>query len=208
MCACVRLVPSCAHGIACKPCCCCQSDHRSPSPRALCRRDDSTWSIPRRAPSRPAFHRTLQHATEPNFTFVHGLRRGCSGSFVIVIASLFAAATVAAATVAAATVAAAIAASASAQNQNATESAPAAVCGMCSLLFTLCRAAAFARGACAWCHHVRVALLANLVVAVDWLTILLHRVLQVPDACCRYLIFSRSCHPLVSVPALITYLLK
>jgi len=95
---------------------------------------------------------------------------------VIVIASLFAAATVAAATVAAATVTAAIAASASAQNQNATESAPAAVCGMCSLLFTLRRAAAFARGACAWCHHVRVALLANLVVAVDRLTILLHRV--------------------------------
>jgi hypothetical protein len=73
---------------------CRQSDHRSPSPRALCRRDDSTWSIPRRAPSRPAFHRTLQHATEPNFTFVYGLRRGCSGGFVIVIASLFAAATV------------------------------------------------------------------------------------------------------------------
>ena len=71
--------------------------------------------------SRPAFHRTLQHATEPNFTFVHGLRRGCSGSFVIVIASLFAAATVAAATVTAA-----IATSASAQNQNATES----VCAM------------------------------------------------------------------------------
>ena len=50
-CACVRLVPSCARGIACKPCCCHQSDHRSPTPRALCRRDDSRWSIPRRAPS-------------------------------------------------------------------------------------------------------------------------------------------------------------
>ena len=76
---------------------------------------------------------------------------------MIVIASLFAAATVAAATVTAA-----IAASASAQNQSATESARAAVCAMCSLLrgrlFTLRRAAAFARGARAWCHHVRVAL--------------------------------------------------
>ena len=33
---------------------CRQSDHRSPSPRALCRRDDSTWSMPRRAPSEVA----------------------------------------------------------------------------------------------------------------------------------------------------------
>jgi len=57
---------------------------------------------------------------------VHGLRRSCSGGFVIVIASL------AAATVAAATVTAAVAAaSASAQNQNATESVRAAVCAMC-----------------------------------------------------------------------------
>jgi hypothetical protein len=48
---------------------------------------------------------------------------------VIVIASLFAAATVAAATVTTA-----IAASASAQNQNATDSARAAVCAMCELL--------------------------------------------------------------------------
>ena len=44
----------CAVAFACKPCCCRQSDHRSPSPRALCRRDDSTWSMPRRAPSEVA----------------------------------------------------------------------------------------------------------------------------------------------------------
>ena len=53
----------CAVAFACKPCCCRQSDHRTPSLRALCRRDDSTWSMTRRAP--PAFHHTLQHATEP-----------------------------------------------------------------------------------------------------------------------------------------------
>jgi hypothetical protein len=44
----------CAVAFACKPCCCRQSDHRSPSLRALCRRDDSTWSMTRRAPSEVA----------------------------------------------------------------------------------------------------------------------------------------------------------
>ena len=90
----MRFVPSCAR--ACAWChhvrsgICHQSDQGSPSPRALCRRDDSTWSMTRRAirtlqdanqksPSEVArlFHRTLQDAKEPNFTFVHGLRPAC-----------------------------------------------------------------------------------------------------------------------------------
>jgi hypothetical protein len=68
----------CAVAFACKPCCCRQSDHRCPSLRALCRRDDSTWSMTRRAPSEVArfssYASTCYRTYQPNFTFVHGLR--------------------------------------------------------------------------------------------------------------------------------------
>ena len=103
--------------IMCMMCIACQTLPSIGSPfsftACLCRRDDSTWSMTRWAPSEAArlfIVRSTSYGFYLHFT-VHGLRRSCSGGFVMVIASL------AAATVAAATVTAAVAAaSASAQN--------------------------------------------------------------------------------------------
>ena len=90
-------MPSCAHA-----CACCDvhdvhclpnlaiSRYRFPSPRALCRRDDSTWSMTRWAPSEAArlfIVRSTSYGIYLHMT-VHGLRRSCSGVFVIVIACL------------------------------------------------------------------------------------------------------------------------
>ena len=90
--------------IMCMMCIACQTLPSIGSPfsftACLCRRDDSTWSMTRWAPSEAArlfIVRSTSYGFYLHIT-VHGLRRSCSGGFVIVIASL-AAATVAAATV-------------------------------------------------------------------------------------------------------------
>ena len=80
--------------IMCMMCIACQTLPSIGSPfsftACLCRRDDSTWSMTRWAPSEAArlfIVRSTSYGIYLHMT-VHGLRRSCSGVFVIVIACL------------------------------------------------------------------------------------------------------------------------